>query len=477
MGILLIDDSKVMRTILKTQLQPLGNENFFEAKDGREGLQKLQEEFEYIDTVFVDANMPVMDGEAFIRAVEDIGVQDCVNCILISSHLKQIEAVQKQHPFIFVAAKPVVSGDLEALMQSLPDKKLSVSPQPPGQNSEIDVKLTSDICLNFYFYRYKQEIENGAAYNKNCEHVDYHLFKPFLHSLHEAFEQADSGFAGDRITKLWQQVEQYEQCYNSLSLKDNTAFRQLFEKMLLHRQRCYVAWKQTGENSVAVEEHERRMFNSFAEIYGRKRKGYKKIFKRMIENRLDALCKALFAEANKSSAITKRYGSKGFELPLTAKSYIKQMLQTQSADTSKSTYKRDLEILQLLKKQKRREVIIIHEDFERLEALKKEISLYDSQLVVRGLRSVGQLLLHKSTLKPHLIVADFENKQMQQMCTDIKEMFADATFLLLFHPRSKKPFYQACQNGLVYPQTKNFLCAPKYLDAACLHEKLQTMHI
>ena len=66
LNVLIVDDSMVMRTMIKKTLRlsglPLGE--VYEAGNGEEGLAVLREE--YVDLVLVDLNMPIMDGEQMI---------------------------------------------------------------------------------------------------------------------------------------------------------------------------------------------------------------------------------------------------------------------------------------------------------------------------------------------------------------------------------------------------------------------------
>ncbi|MBP3191928.1 response regulator [Natronogracilivirga saccharolytica] len=69
LNILVVDDSAVMRKMIIKTLNmsgiPLGN--IMEASDGKEGLQKLEEN--WIDLLMIDINMPVMDGMEMLNHV------------------------------------------------------------------------------------------------------------------------------------------------------------------------------------------------------------------------------------------------------------------------------------------------------------------------------------------------------------------------------------------------------------------------
>jgi two-component system chemotaxis response regulator CheY len=80
---LVIDDSKAMRSILGRMLRGLGFE-VFEAANGREGLQRLQENGK-IDLAFVDWNMPEMNGLEFVQTVRAEQSYDGVLLMMVTT--------------------------------------------------------------------------------------------------------------------------------------------------------------------------------------------------------------------------------------------------------------------------------------------------------------------------------------------------------------------------------------------------------
>ncbi len=66
---LLVDDSRIVRRSLKKSLSMSGLDiaELYEAENGQIGLELLREK--WIDLVFLDINMPVMNGMEFIEAV------------------------------------------------------------------------------------------------------------------------------------------------------------------------------------------------------------------------------------------------------------------------------------------------------------------------------------------------------------------------------------------------------------------------
>jgi len=70
MNILVVDDSAVMRTMIKraASLTGLSIGEIFEAADGRQALDVLERE--HVDALFTDLNMPVMTGIELLRQIE-----------------------------------------------------------------------------------------------------------------------------------------------------------------------------------------------------------------------------------------------------------------------------------------------------------------------------------------------------------------------------------------------------------------------
>lgn len=67
MNVLIVDDSRATRTMIKVMLRSLGAETL-EAENGKEALDQLEAAGQ-LDLVVVDWNMPVMNGIEFVTAV------------------------------------------------------------------------------------------------------------------------------------------------------------------------------------------------------------------------------------------------------------------------------------------------------------------------------------------------------------------------------------------------------------------------
>jgi two-component system chemotaxis response regulator CheY len=87
MHALVIDDSRTVRAIIGGILAELGL-NVVEAANGREGLERLQQNPD-IGLVLVDWNMPEMNGLEFIQAVRKEPGYDSLHIVMVTTETEQ----------------------------------------------------------------------------------------------------------------------------------------------------------------------------------------------------------------------------------------------------------------------------------------------------------------------------------------------------------------------------------------------------
>ena len=93
MNIMLVDDSRAIRSIQKRILAELGYTDIQEAADGVEALSAFKESPP--DLMLVDWNMPNMDGLSLVKAIREIdkGIP-LIMCTSEAESARVIEAVQ-----------------------------------------------------------------------------------------------------------------------------------------------------------------------------------------------------------------------------------------------------------------------------------------------------------------------------------------------------------------------------------------------
>lgn len=93
--VMVVDDSSVMRQIIKNNLKQLGFSHISDAEDGAMGLKKLGEE--PVDLIVSDWNMPKMTGIEFLKAVRADAKFKAIPFLMVTSEAdkeKIMEAVQ-----------------------------------------------------------------------------------------------------------------------------------------------------------------------------------------------------------------------------------------------------------------------------------------------------------------------------------------------------------------------------------------------
>jgi two-component system chemotaxis response regulator CheY len=83
MRALVIDDSRTVRTIIRTILCEAGME-VLEASHGKEGLEQMRRNPD-VELILVDWNMPVMDGMEFILAVRADPAYNAARILMVTT--------------------------------------------------------------------------------------------------------------------------------------------------------------------------------------------------------------------------------------------------------------------------------------------------------------------------------------------------------------------------------------------------------
>ncbi len=90
--ILLVDDFEMVRALLRQSLLQIGYENFTEAVNGQEALEKIkqaQDSGEQFELVFIDWNMPVMNGLEVVKECKNNPDLEKIRFIMVSAEQDQ----------------------------------------------------------------------------------------------------------------------------------------------------------------------------------------------------------------------------------------------------------------------------------------------------------------------------------------------------------------------------------------------------
>jgi len=89
MRVLVIDDSRAMRMILKTTLVQLGHE-VVEASNGQEGLEMVKKRGPF-NIALVDWNMPLLNGYEFVRSVRSDAANAAMKLVMVTTEVEMAQ--------------------------------------------------------------------------------------------------------------------------------------------------------------------------------------------------------------------------------------------------------------------------------------------------------------------------------------------------------------------------------------------------
>jgi len=114
--ILVVDDSAVMRKMIKRTIKLSGVEvaQFYEAANGKEGLKVLEKN--RMDILFVDINMPVMDGMEMLKRVRKQDSLKELPIFVVSTESNEGRVEKIDCPGVRFVHKPFTPEDLREKM-------------------------------------------------------------------------------------------------------------------------------------------------------------------------------------------------------------------------------------------------------------------------------------------------------------------------------------------------------------------------
>ena len=119
LNVLIVDDSGVMRAMIKKTLQMTDIEfgDVLEAKDGQQGLEILKSQ--WIDMVLADINMPVMNGEEMINQMKaDLALKD-IPVVVISTEGSETRIARLKEKGVQFIRKPFTPEIISEVINEL----------------------------------------------------------------------------------------------------------------------------------------------------------------------------------------------------------------------------------------------------------------------------------------------------------------------------------------------------------------------
>ncbi len=202
--VIVTDDSMSMRRIIVRQLEGFGCSDISQASNGKEALEIINEMLMLAEdggiaaTVFLDLNMPVMDGFELIEVLEKKELLDKVRIILLSASLESAKSAVDGKSIVAALPKPFKQKEFQNVFVPIIFKEAerqenpSIAIEPPC--FEIKVEVYPDIM----------------SYEKNHDYsVEGFFTKSFAIAFEEQKNYLRQGYKHDRLNfKLFDALKQ-----------------------------------------------------------------------------------------------------------------------------------------------------------------------------------------------------------------------------------------------------------------------------
>ena len=119
--LLIVDDQKLNLKILQTMLTRLGIKNILTAVNGKDALDKLQQNPDKVDLVLTDMSMPVMDGASLVREIRKMPQFENLPVYVITADV-EIQGDYKEAGFDDMLIKPITMEKLKDLLAKYPSE-------------------------------------------------------------------------------------------------------------------------------------------------------------------------------------------------------------------------------------------------------------------------------------------------------------------------------------------------------------------
>lgn len=278
---LIVDDKVEFRLLLKEQLKAIGINDILEAENGRQAIELIAENSD-IKILFIDLNMPVMNGKDLLLQLEKTRSIENIRTILLSSSdfcLNMVENNYKKFlkPFkLFDLAKIIEDLDDSALidLDSGSDvendgvdvalstaKELEIEMPPLNSANEIQATYTVEEAIDIYLQKYKNSLQDGKKTISIKKKFEYSKIKRFIFTAYHHLMDIDVSIKGDKdLAENAKTLVDMEKSFSNLTKHKKFPLEMAYEKMFLNQQNNYVYFdKQFHNIDIEIENTNNRI--------------------------------------------------------------------------------------------------------------------------------------------------------------------------------------------------------------------------
>lgn len=139
LNVLIVDDSKVMRAMIRRTLSLCGLAlgEIYEAGNGVEALEQLSEH--WVDLALLDVNMPVMDGEELLTRIRASDEWRALAVIVVSTESSETRLARLQAHSVQIVHKPFTPEQLRnTILKVTGLRHASASNDRPAPSGDFD---------------------------------------------------------------------------------------------------------------------------------------------------------------------------------------------------------------------------------------------------------------------------------------------------------------------------------------------------
>lgn len=118
----ILDDDKIFIFVLKKVIAKNNNfKTIIDFKNGEDVLNLLKNDSNLPNIIFLDLNMPIIDGWQFLERIEKLDYKDKLNIFIMSSSIdkEDIEKSKKYSTVKDFISKPINNDKLNQLLQKI----------------------------------------------------------------------------------------------------------------------------------------------------------------------------------------------------------------------------------------------------------------------------------------------------------------------------------------------------------------------
>ena len=283
--ILIIDNSISMRKIVKLQLQRLGCKNFYEASNGREALEVISEHME-INLIFIDINLPLMNGKDLILQLDKTHLLDKMKIIVISNDDEELNSIMDSGHVVAGILKPFKQEDLNNIVipllnsfnetQEINENKIDELPpscelkfeevnlniEELGElkkSKELKLEYSVTDAIDVYLQRYRGVINKNAKLLKGKK-LNFSKMKRFIFTAYYDLIDLDISLKRDKnLKEALEKLRRIEELQKQLIHNIKSHLEVAYEKMFLEQQSLYIHFnKKVDSLSRSINEETRR---------------------------------------------------------------------------------------------------------------------------------------------------------------------------------------------------------------------------